>query len=69
MTDWIIRLAPIGAFTLVAAVVAKTGFEAVRPLVIFAATVLEALATHLFVILPLLAWMFGGTRGPTVCSD
>lgn len=64
MTGWIMRLAPIGVFALVAAVVAKTGFEAVRPLVIFAATVLAALATHLFVILPLLAWVFGGTRRP-----
>ncbi len=64
MTGWIMRLAPIGVFALVAAVVAKTGFEAVRPLVIFAATVLAALATHLFVILPLLAWVFGGIRRP-----
>ncbi len=64
MTGWIMRLAPIGVFALVAAVVAKTGFEAVRPLVIFAATVLAALATHLFVILPLLAWVFGGARRP-----
>lgn len=64
ITDWIIRLAPIGVFGLVAAVVAKTGFGSVRPLVIFAATVLAALATHLFVVLPLMARFFGGARRP-----
>ncbi len=64
ITDWIMRLAPIGVFALVAAVVARTGFGAVRPLVIFAGTVLAALATHLFVILPLMARVFGGARRP-----
>lgn len=64
ITDWIMRVAPIGVFALVAAVVAKTGFESVRPLVIFAVTVLAALATHLFVILPLMMRLFGGVRRP-----
>lgn len=64
ITDWIMRLAPIGVFGLVAAVVAKTGFGSVRPLVIFAATVLGALATHLFVVLPLMMRVFGGARRP-----
>lgn len=64
ITDWIMRLAPIGVFGLVAAVVAKTGFGSVRPLVIFAATVLAALATHLFVVLPLMARVFGNVHRP-----
>lgn len=64
ITGWIMRLAPVGVFALVAAVVARTGFEAVRPLVIFAATVLAALATHLLIVLPLLARGFARTRRP-----
>ncbi|HET7562934.1 MAG TPA: dicarboxylate/amino acid:cation symporter [Rhodanobacteraceae bacterium] len=64
ITDWIMRLAPIGVFALVAAVVARTGFGAVQPLLVFAVTVLAALATHLFVVLPLMARVFGGARRP-----
>lgn len=64
ITDWIMRLAPIGVFALVAAVVARTGFGAVRPLVIFAATVLASLATHLFLVLPLMMRVFGGAHRP-----
>lgn len=64
ITDWIMRVAPVGVFALVAAVVARTGFGSVRPLVVFAVTVLAALATHLFVILPLMMRVFGGARRP-----
>jgi len=54
MTEWIMKFAPIGVFGLVAVVVAEAGFEAVRPLAIFAATVILALAIHVFVVMPLL---------------
>ncbi len=64
ITDWIMRLAPIGVFGLVAGVVAQTGFEAVRPLAVFAATVLAGLLTHLLVVLPLLAFLVGRVRRP-----
>jgi Na+/H+-dicarboxylate symporter len=59
MTEWIMTFAPIGVFGLVAAVVAESGFEAVQPLVIFALTVLAALAVHAFVTLPLLMRFVG----------
>ncbi len=64
ITDWIMRLAPIGVFGLVAGVVAQTGFEAVRPLAIFAVTVLAGLLTHLLIVLPLLAFSVGRVRKP-----
>ncbi len=64
ITDWIMRLAPIGVFALVAGVVAQTGFGAIRPLAVFALTVLAALFTHLFIVLPLLAFFFARARHP-----
>ncbi len=62
ITGWIMRLAPIGVFGLVAGVVAQTGFQAMRPLVWFSVTVLAALATHLFIVLPLLLLLFARVR-------
>lgn len=59
MTEWIMKFAPIGVFGLVAAVVAQSGFQAVRPLVIFAFTVLAALAVHALITLPLLMRFVG----------
>lgn len=53
MTEWIMAFAPIGVYGLVAAVVAEAGFEGVRPLAVFAVTVLVALLIHTTVILPL----------------
>lgn len=58
ITEFIMRFAPIGVFGLVAAVVAETGFDAVRPLGIFALTVVAALFTHALVTMPLLIWLF-----------
>jgi Na+/H+-dicarboxylate symporter len=54
MTEWVMKFAPIGVFGLVAKVVAKTGFDAARPLLLFAAVVILALAVHALVTLPLL---------------
>ena len=46
MTDWVMKFAPIGVFALVAKVVAVSGLDAFKPLMIFFATVLLALAVH-----------------------
>lgn len=54
MTEWIMKFAPIGVYGLVAKVVAEAGFGAVRPLAVFALTVLAALLLHTTVVLPLL---------------
>jgi Na+/H+-dicarboxylate symporter len=54
MTEWVMKFAPIGVFGLVARVVAKTGFDAAQPLLVFALVVLAALLVHALVTLPLL---------------
>jgi Na+/H+-dicarboxylate symporter len=59
MTMWIMKFAPIGVFGLVASVVAETGFSAVRPLAVFAVTVILALVVHITVTLPLLLRFVG----------
>ena len=53
MTEWIMKFAPIGVFGLVAKVVAEAGFSAVRPLAVFAITVIVALLLHILIIMPL----------------
>ncbi len=62
MTEWVMTLAPIGVFGLVAKVVAKAGLAAAGPLAIFAACVLASLAIHMFVTLPLFIRMSTGLR-------
>lgn len=54
ITDWVMKFAPIGVFALVAKVVASTGLAAFKPLAVFMATVLVALAVHIFVTMPVL---------------
>ena len=54
MTEWVMMFAPIGVFGLVARVVAKTGFDAAGPLLLFAFVVLLALTSHAVITLPLL---------------
>lgn len=62
MTMWIMKFAPIGVFGLVASVVAETGFSAVRPLAVFAITVILALTVHITVVLPLLLRFVGKVK-------
>jgi proton glutamate symport protein len=50
----VMLFAPIGVFGLVARVVAKTGFDAAAPLLMFSGVVLCALAVHTLVTLPVL---------------
>jgi len=58
MTEFIMAFAPIGVFALVAAVIMKTGFDAARPLLLFALTVFLALLFHVVVTLPLFIKFF-----------
>ncbi len=62
ITELVMKFAPIGVFGLVAAVVAETGFDAVRPLGIFALTVVAALLTHAFIVMPLMIRIFAGVN-------
>lgn len=62
MTEWIMKFAPIGVFGLVAKVVSSTGLGAFVPLAYFFLTVIAALATHFFIVLPSLLVIFGGIK-------
>ena len=59
VTLWIMRLAPLGVFGLVARTVSTTGFEAFAPLAAFVVTVLAALGIHGLVTVPLLLRLIG----------
>ncbi len=52
LTHWVMNFAPYGIFGLVAAVVARTGFGAAKPLVTFSLAVIAALLFHALVTLP-----------------
>ncbi len=53
MTAWVMLLAPIGVFALIAKVVAVSGFGGAKPLLQFAGCVVAGLALYGFVALPL----------------
>lgn len=54
ITEWVMQFAPIGVFGLVAKVVARTGFDAAGPLLLFAVVIILSLGIHVFVTLPVL---------------
>jgi Na+/H+-dicarboxylate symporter len=60
LTDWVIELAPIGVFALLAVVVAETGPGIFANLGKYMATVLLGLAVHALVTLPVLLKLVGG---------
>jgi Na+/H+-dicarboxylate symporter len=62
MTDLIMRFAPIGVFALVANIVATSGIEVFIPLAKFFFVVLAALATHMFVVMPILLKIIARVR-------
>jgi Na+/H+-dicarboxylate symporter len=54
VTGWVMTLAPIGVFALIAKVVAISGFSGAGPLLLFAACVIGGLLIYGFVALPIL---------------
>ena len=54
VTGWVMSLAPIGVFALIAKVVAMSGFSGAGPLLLFAGCVVAGLLIYGFVALPLL---------------
>jgi len=54
MTGFVMMLAPIGVFALIAKVVAVSGFQGAEPLLLFAGCVVGGLALYGFVALPVL---------------
>lgn len=64
ITAWVMKFSPIGVFGLVAASVAKTGFEQFENLALFFITVVFALGVHLLVVMPLLLKFLGKVQNP-----
>ncbi|NPA71276.1 MAG: dicarboxylate/amino acid:cation symporter [Gammaproteobacteria bacterium] len=64
MTGLIMKFAPIGVFGLVAASVAKTGFDQFGNLALFFMTVVAALGVHFLVVMPLILRFVGGVKNP-----
>lgn len=62
VTLFIMKFAPYGVFGLVAKTVAATGFQAFVPLAWFFATVVVALALHMFVTMALILKFFAGVN-------
>ena len=62
ITNWVMVLAPIGVFGLVAKTVSQTGFEMFGLLAKYFVVVLLALAIHLLVVLPLILRFLGGVQ-------
>jgi len=60
LTDWIMYLAPVGVFALLAEVVAEQGFDAITALAGYVGVVIGALLIHGVIVLPLLGWLLGG---------
>ncbi len=65
ITDFIIRLAPIGVFALMAGIVGSTGFDAFPPLLLYMLTVTVSLAVHALITLPLILFLLGRVWPPT----
>lgn len=65
ITDLVMRFAPIGVFALVGATVARTGWGAFGPLILFFACVAGALLLHLLVVLPMLLRALAGVGALT----
>lgn len=64
MTSWVMKFAPIGVFGLVAASIAKTGFDQFENLALFFMTVTLALGVHLLIVMPLLLRFVGKVQNP-----
>ena len=59
ITSWIMYLAPIGVFALMAVTTGKTGLVVIKPLGLYMTTVISGLLIHAFIVLPFLLFIFG----------
>ncbi|MEK9656941.1 MAG: dicarboxylate/amino acid:cation symporter [bacterium] len=59
ITEWIMTLAPIGVFALIATLIGEMGLGTLRPLAIYMLSVIVALSIHLLIIIPIILYFFG----------
>ncbi|MBA7481159.1 Proton/sodium-glutamate symport protein [subsurface metagenome] len=59
ITDWIMRLAPLGVFALMAVMIGQMGLAVIKPLAMYMAAVIVGLGIHACLTLPLLLIVFG----------
>jgi len=59
ITGWIMHLAPLGVFALMAHTIGTMGLSVVRPLAVYMATVILGLSIHGLITLPVLVFIFG----------
>jgi len=59
ITGWIMHLAPVGVFALMAYTIGTMGLSVVRPLALYMVTVILGLSIHAIVTLPVLLSIFG----------
>lgn len=59
VTGWIMHLAPVGVFALMAYTIGTMGLSVVRPLALYMVTVILGLSIHAVVTLPVLLSIFG----------
>jgi proton glutamate symport protein len=64
ITQWVMKFAPYGVFGLVAASVARSGFDQFGSLAWFFITVVLALAFHFVVVMSLILRFVGGIKSP-----
>lgn len=62
VTMVVMRAAPFGVFALIAKTIATSGFAAIGPLSVFFATVVSALAIHVFITLSLMLYFVGRVK-------
>jgi proton glutamate symport protein len=60
MTSWIMKLAPIGVFALIAGIIANTGAKAIKPLSLYIITIIISLGVHTLIVLFSLLKIYGG---------
>jgi len=59
LTSGIIKFLPIGVFALITRMIGTTGFDAFRPLAMYALTIFSGVTIHFFVSLPILLILLG----------
>lgn len=60
IASWVVKLTPVGVFSIVSYMIAKEGVESFYDLWKYALTVIAALLLHAFVTLPLIGFLIGG---------